>query len=402
MIRYYRKKKKKVKDIIIEQVEHQCLGFVTANNDIECLPVDIQLYTWSGPGFKSGECWYQGHRFANGVTWGRADTQGSPYCICEQGKIRIFYSQQQQQHSIAADPLTILRSINGTLPTAKDLSKWPTGNFPTIRQRLVICSRNRTGLRIRSRDGCIGCKCSQNGHWLCRKAPPLNRNRTVNPQSKQISRNHPSSRANTYRINLHISTVRIQPECSLGSIPKFCILIERLSSASNISTKLSRYIEIPRETSWIDRSICTRCSCTLDGKLKCEFINQLCTRPCLLHKIRPISIMYYFPSGTKWLTPENEKCRSCMCINGQRKCINCDQIIKIDVSANNNNDKKQLTPDSVGYYRLVPTRSNIIKATPCLLQTSTGSHRLIFPGQLTWFEKRCYFCSQRGGRLIIC
>jgi hypothetical protein len=187
----------------------------------------------------------------------------------------------------------------------------------------------------------------------------------------------------------------------VGSIQKFCILIERLTS-SNISEELSRYIEIPRETSWIDRDACTRCSCTLDGRLKCEFLHQSCTRPCLLYKTRLISIMYYFPSGSKWLTPPNDKCRSCMCINGQRNCMNCDQIVKIDISTpttNNNNNQQQQRSTAIGEFRLLPT---IIKKTPCLLKTGINSHRLIFPGQQTWFQQRCYFCSQGDGRLITC
>jgi len=184
----------------------------------------------------------------------------------------------------------------------------------------------------------------------------------------------------------------------LSSIPKFCILIERLIS-SNISEELSRYIEIPRETSWIDRDACTRCSCTLDGHLKCEFLHESCTHPCLLHKTRPISIMYYFPSGLKWLTPPNDKCRSCTCIDGQRQCIHCDQIVKIDVSTISPTNNNQQRSTSIGEYRLLPT---IIKSTPCLLQTGINSHRLIFPGQQIWFEQRCYFCSKGDGRLITC
>jgi hypothetical protein len=171
--------------LLVSRSEHQCLGLVPTNNDVECLPVDIQLYTWSGPGFDSGECWHHGHRFENGATWGRIDVPGSPYCICEQGKVRIFYTQQQ---SIAAEPLTILQSTDGTLPTSNDLAKWPIPNYPTVRQRTVICSSNRIGIHIRSRDGCVGCKCSKNGHWLCRKPSPLNKNQTINHQPEQVSK----------------------------------------------------------------------------------------------------------------------------------------------------------------------------------------------------------------------
>ena len=171
--------------LLVWRPEHQCLGLTSSENDIECRPVDIQLYTWSGPGFKSGECWHQGHHFVNGATWGRTDTPGSPYCVCEQGKVRIFYTKQQP---IAAAALTILRPNDDALPTSNDLAKWPISNYPTVRQRIVICSHNRFGVRVRSRDGCIGCKCSKNGHWLCRKPLPLNNNQIVNHQSQQVSR----------------------------------------------------------------------------------------------------------------------------------------------------------------------------------------------------------------------
>ena len=144
----------------------------SAQNNIECHPVDIQLYTWSGEEFRSGECWYQGQRFADGTTWGRTDQPGSPYCLCEQGRVRIFYSSQRLSTNAAADALTLLRPVNGVLPNANDLVKWPINDFPTVRQRIVICSFNRIGLKIRSRDGCVACKCSKNGHWLCRRAPP--------------------------------------------------------------------------------------------------------------------------------------------------------------------------------------------------------------------------------------
>ncbi|CAF3028816.1 unnamed protein product [Rotaria socialis] len=388
--------------LLVSRPEQCCLGIVPGNDDIECRPVDIQLYTWSGPGFESGECWYQGHRFENGATWGRTDVSGSPYCVCEQGKVRVFYSQQR---SIASDSLTILRSINGTLPTANDLAKWPIENFPSIRQRVVICSKNRLGLRVRSRDGCYSCKCSQNGHWLCRKPPfPLTANRTVVQRSQEMSKNDHSPSINKIPFTPRVTTVRIQPECSLGSEPKFCILIERFPSSSNLTNKLSRYIEIPRETSWIDHNSCTRCSCTLDGQLKCVRIHESCVRPCIVYTARPISIMYYFPSGTKWLTPKNDTCISCMCINGQRKCHSCDQVVKIDVDITNHTkmNNKSHPGKAIDNYRLLPAVFNMTKATPCLLQTGTNSHRLIFPGQLTWFEKQCYFCSNSGDRLIRC
>jgi hypothetical protein len=170
--------------LLVSRPDRRCVGLIPTNNNVECRPFDIQLYTWSGPDFELGECWHQGHRFDNGAIWGRMDISGSPYCMCEHGKVRIFYSQQR----VASNALTILRPIDGSLPTAKDLAKWPIQNFPIVRQRMVICSSKRLGIRIRSRDGCMGCKCSKNGHWLCRKAPLLNKNRTVNSQSQQTSR----------------------------------------------------------------------------------------------------------------------------------------------------------------------------------------------------------------------
>lgn len=167
--------------------ELQSLDFVTTtNSDVECRPVDIQLYTWSGPGFQSGECWHQGHRFAHGAEWGRIDIPGSPYCVCEQGKVRIFYSQKQD--ASVAQPLTILRPTNNTLPTSHDLVKWPISNYPIIRQRIVLCSSSRLGIRIRSRDGCIVCKCSDNGHWLCRRPVPITKNQTIDNQQAFVSK----------------------------------------------------------------------------------------------------------------------------------------------------------------------------------------------------------------------
>jgi hypothetical protein len=86
-----------------------------------------------------------------------------------------------------------------------------------------------------------------------------------------------------------------------------------------------------------------------------------------------------------------------MCTNGERKCIQCDQIIKIHIHTMIHHNQQESI--SIGEYRLSP---NIVKATPCLLETGINSHRLIFPGQQTWFEERCYFCSLRGDRLIAC
>jgi hypothetical protein len=181
--------------LLISRFEYQCVGLVPVvqhdDSDAECRPLDIQLYTWSGPGFELGECWHQGHRFSNGATWGRADTPDAPYCVCEQGKVRIFYSQRQQQslpsHKLeTADSLTLLRPTQGSSPTSNDLAKWPIPNVSHSRQRTIICSIQRLGRRIRSRDGCIGCRCSKNGHWLCRRVSSIPKiNRTVNNHRQQ-------------------------------------------------------------------------------------------------------------------------------------------------------------------------------------------------------------------------
>lgn len=166
--------------------EQQRLDFVSTNSEVECRPLDIQLYTWSGPGFESGECWHQGHRFPHGTQWGRIDIPGSPYCVCEQGKVRIFYNQNKDIP--VAGSLTILRPTNDTLPTSHDLAKWPISNYPTTRQRIVLCSTSRLGTRIRSRDGCVMCKCSDNGHWLCRRPGPTTKNRTDDPSRSPMSK----------------------------------------------------------------------------------------------------------------------------------------------------------------------------------------------------------------------
>lgn len=152
---------------LIQLIDQRCFALLTPEIDAECHPVEIQLYTWAGPEFDSGECWYQGHRYVHGSTWGRLETSGSPSCLCEHGKVRIFYSQQVSRPS--ADALTLLRPTDGVLATSKDLLKWPIASSSPLRQRMVLCSRRRLGIRIRSRDGCLRCKCSIHGHWLCRK-----------------------------------------------------------------------------------------------------------------------------------------------------------------------------------------------------------------------------------------
>ncbi|CAF2258900.1 unnamed protein product [Rotaria magnacalcarata] len=382
------------------------------NSNAECRPADIQLYTWSGPGFESGECWYQGHRFVNGATWGRTDISDAPYCVCEQGNIRIFYSQVAPKKPASADPLTLFRNTYSAAPTSNDLAKWPIPNIPIIRQRVMICSITQIGVRVRSRDGCIGCKCSKGGHWLCRKPPSLKTNRSrnirqrTNQQRIQTSRNlrYPyTDSSDSANVQLRVSNSRVRQQCPIGMAPRFCILIERLSSSSNTSEKASRYMEIPRETSWVDRDTCTRCACTLDGRLACEYLHATCNRPCLIQKTRPISVMYYFPSGSKWLTPSNDKCRSCTCVDGQRRCINCDQVLQIDINANrflkNKNRQQQ---SGIGEYSLLPSTQKVEKTKPCLIKITVSSHRLILPGQKTWFENRCYFCSKTDGRLISC
>lgn len=207
-------------------------------------------------------------------------------------------------------------------------------------------------------------------------------------------------------VQLRVSDSSTRSQCPAGTQPRFCILIERLSSSSNSSEKSSLYIEIPRETSWIDRDTCTRCACTSNGLLTCEYLHATCNRPCLVQKTRPVSVMYYFPSGSKWLTPPSDKCRSCSCVNGQRRCINCDQILQININANrlsnNNNNYYRQQQTAIGEYSVVPSASQLEKTKPCLVKITSSAHRLILPGQQTWVENRCYFCSKTDGRLIFC
>lgn len=164
--------------LFVSTPEQHCSALTLTSPDgsshAECRPVDIELYTWLGPSFQSGECWHHGQRFLNGAVWGRADVPNAPYCVCEQGKVRIFYSQRRPNPPVA-DPLTILQPFRPSSPTAHDLAKWPIPNVISIRQRSVVCSADRLGMRVRSRDSCTGCKCSKNGHWLCRKPPSLQR-----------------------------------------------------------------------------------------------------------------------------------------------------------------------------------------------------------------------------------
>ena len=192
--------------------------------------------------------------------------------------------------------------------------------------------------------------------------------------------------------------------CPRDSTPQYCILVERLP-LSNGTEKSSRYIEVARGTSWIDQNSCTQCTCLTTGHLKCDFIQSNCPRSCLLNKNRPIPMMYYFPSGSKWITPPHDTCRSCLCINGQRKCINCDQTLKVDIeSSPSSTDSSSYDQQrsAIGEYRLLPTKSNIKPKKPCVLALTISSHRLVLPGQQIWFEGRCYLCSQRSGQLISC
>ena len=225
-----------------------------------------------------------------------------------------------------------------------------------------------------------------------------------------LFRTHPYSQrnvSNLFNVHLRITTALRPPsQCPANATPQFCILIARLPTG-NSTDKVSRYIEIPRNTSWLDPPACTRCTCTASGHLKCEFLHATCSRPCLLQKTRPIPLMYFFPPDSKWVTPPHDKCRSCQCINGQRKCVNCDQILKIGIntppspsSALNKDDSQSRS--AIGEYSLVASISPPAKLSPCLLQMNGNSQRLISPGQQSWFNGRCYSCPKRGGPLIGC
>ena len=170
----------------------------------------------------------------------------------------------------------------------------------------------------------------------------------------------------------------------------FCLLIEHLST-SNSSENYSRYLEIPRETSWVDALGCTRCSCSSAGLLHCEHLRASCPHPCLHHKRHPFPISYYFPSDSTWFAPVREKCRSCSCDNGQRSCSDCNELLKINIGP-------KVSSPSLGEFRLLSAS----ETRPCLLTLQTNAHRLIYPGQQTWFEERCYFCSKDNGRLLRC
>ena len=211
-----------------------------------------------------------------------------------------------------------------------------------------------------------------------------------------------SDSSSSVNVRLSITTLRERPQCLSSTASKLCILIERLS-LSNLNQNSSRYIEIPVGTLWIDHNVCTRCSCKTDGRLTCEFLYGTCNQPCLVHKTRHIPVLYYFPSGSKWITPVKSKCRSCTCLNGQRRCINCDPILKIAINTNrilkNQEDQKQ---SAVGQYSILPSVSSSVRTRPCLLKINISSHQLILSGQKVWFKNRCYFCSKQYGRLISC
>lgn len=182
--------------------------------------------------------------------------------------------------------------------------------------------------------------------------------------------------------------------CASNQNKDFCILIEHLQSNME-NRNFSRYTEIPRGTSWTDDRLCTRCTCAVDGSFLCQSINDKCSKSCLLRKSRPFEMVYYFPPGAQWLTPANEKCRSCTCHNGQRQCLDCNQILNIEIET-----KSTRSISSVGEYRL--PKSMTTRAHPCVLQIKPHTYRLIYPGQQTWFENFCYFCSIENSQLILC
>lgn len=162
-----------------------------------------------------------------------------------------------------------------------------------------------------------------------------------------------------------------------------------------MTKNFSRYIEIPRRTSWLDSNTSTRCSCSIDGYLSCTPVHSKCARPCLVHRRDPYSISYYFPSGSSWITTSKEQCRRCRCDQGERQCLNCHPIltIKIDTRLTSLRDDSRLQPSTLSRQRQI---------RPCLLELESNSHRLIYPGQQTWWQEKCYFCSMYQGRLIRC
>ena len=164
----------------------------------------------------------------------------------------------------------------------------------------------------------------------------------------------------------------------------------------------SRYIEIPLATLWISHDTCTRCSCKLNGRLTCEFLRSTCIRPCLVHKTRGTAVLYYFPSDSQWITPLNKICRSCTCSNGQRTCINCNPILRININVNRALKNRNEKQSPIGEYSLLPSKPKLVKIIPCLIQINTSSHQLILPGQQTWIENHCYLCSKYSGQLIMC
>ena len=211
-----------------------------------------------------------------------------------------------------------------------------------------------------------------------------------------------SDSSNSVNVRLLITTLRERSQCLSGTTPKFCILIERLP-LSNINQNSSRYVEIPVGTLWVDRNGCTRCSCKTDGRLTCEFLYETCNQPCLVHKPRHIPVLYYFPSGSTWITPLKSKCRSCTCLNGQRRCINCDPILKIAINTKKIlKSKENQKQSAVDRYGILSSVSSSIRTRPCLLQINVSSHQLILSGQKVWFKNRCYFCSKQYGGLISC
>lgn len=218
------------------------------------------------------------------------------------------------------------------------------------------------------------------------------------------NRRSSTSFPNDFHVRIHIKTSREPMRCLDEDKPKFCILIERLLSA-NATNKSSRYIEISIGTSWMDSTSCTKCSCTTSGRITCDYVRQDCLRSCLVQKVRPVNVLYYFPSGSKWISPPQDKCRTCSCYHGQRKCINCDQILKINIETPSKSmdtvDREQ-TRTAIGQFSLNPSAVKPAKTRTCLLIVNESTHRLILSGQRSWFNGKCYYCPETGGALSFC
>ncbi|CAF0727871.1 unnamed protein product [Didymodactylos carnosus] len=336
--------------------------------DVECIVNEIRVYSWNGQ-FDNGDCWYSGLKFMNGDTWGT-----KPFCLCENGQIRVFYTQISKP-----DDLTILRPSPiynqypqyNLSPTSQDLAKWPIPDYRPGRSkpRKIICSQNRTNIRVRARNGCIGCRCSKNGNWLCR-IPPKKRKATL----KKL----------TLKVN----------ECRAPS--SYCVLAERFTE----NEQISRYVELENGDTWYDQTKCTNCTCT-SGRFVCSWSTDLsCPRACLLQKIKPVFVTYYFPNSSKWTAPSNERCRQCYCINGQRKCYSCDTYLSININTDNqqNDEKDRQKQYYASPYILqqqsTDNRRNQQFKTHCIIKISANSHRLVQNKQRTIVNNKCYECQQ--------